>query len=36
MNFPFVMELYKTFKDHKFLYSLVEFIRGEELYDVIR
>mgnify|MGYP000868049706 FL=1 len=36
MNFPFVMELYKTFKDCKYLYSLVEFVRGEELYDVIR
>jgi cGMP-dependent protein kinase len=36
MNFPFVMELYKTFKDCEYLYSLVEFVRGEELYDVIR
>lgn len=36
VNSPFVMELYKTFKDSRNLYSLVEFVRGEELYDVIR
>ena len=36
LNSPFIIELYKTFKDARNLYSLVEFVRGEELYDVIR
>ena len=33
---PFIMESYRTFQDESNLYSLVEFIRGEELYDVLR
>lgn len=36
LKHPFIMEGYKTFQDNKFLYSLVEFIRGEELYYAIR
>lgn len=30
------MEGYKSFQDEHCLYNLVQFIRGEELYDVIR
>ena len=30
------MEYYKSFKDENYLYSLVEFIQGEELYSAIR
>lgn len=30
------MEYYKSFKDEHYLYSLVEFIHGEELYYAIR
>ena len=29
INSNFVIELYKTFRDSKNLYSLVEFVRGE-------
>ena len=36
LNSPYIQELYKTFKDSRNLYSLVEFVRGEELFDVIR
>ena len=30
------MEYYKSFKDEHYLYSLVEFVQGEELYGAIR
>jgi cGMP-dependent protein kinase 1 len=33
---PFIMEYYKSFKDENYLYSLVEFVQGEELYYAIR
>ena len=33
---PFIVEGYKSFQDDNFLYDLVQFIRGEEFYDVIR
>ena len=36
LKHPLIIEGYKTFQDNKFLYSLVQFVRGEELYDVIR
>ncbi|KAM3140588.1 hypothetical protein pb186bvf_007400 [Paramecium bursaria] len=35
-NFPFIMGFYRTFKDDISVYFLVEFIRGMELFDVIR
>ena len=36
LNFAFVMQFVKTFKDDNFIYFLVEYVKGLELYDVIR
>jgi cGMP-dependent protein kinase len=36
LNFPFIMKLFKTFKDDKALYFLTSFIRGMEMFDMIR
>lgn len=36
VNFPFIMKLYRTFKDINFVYFLLSFVRGMELFDVIR
>ncbi len=36
VNFPFIMQLYRTFKDDNFVYFLLSFVRGMELFDVIR
>ena len=36
LNFPFVMQFFKTFKDDNYIYFLVEYVKGLELYDVIR
>jgi len=36
LNFPFIMQLVKTFKDNAHIYFLTEFIKGMELFDVIR
>jgi len=33
---PFIVKLYTTFKDNKYLYFLQEFIAGGELFDYIR
>ena len=33
---PFIVKLVKTFKDEKFIYFLMDYIRGKELFDVIR
>ena len=33
---PFIVKLVKTLKDDKFLYFLMDYIRGKELFDVIR
>lgn len=35
-NFPFIMEFVRTFKDEISVYFLVEYIKGMELFDVIR
>ncbi|CAD8044669.1 unnamed protein product [Paramecium primaurelia] len=35
-NFPFVMQFVRTFKDEISVYFLVQYIRGMELFDVIR
>ncbi|CAD8072813.1 unnamed protein product [Paramecium primaurelia] len=35
-NFPFIMGFIRTFKDDISIYFLVEYIRGMELFDVIR
>jgi len=36
VNFPFIMQYIKTFKDNNNIYFLVEYVRGLELFDVIR
>ena len=34
--FPFIMTFKRTFKDENYIYFLVEYIKGMELFDVIR
>lgn len=36
MNFPFIMGFVRTFKDDISVYFLVQYIKGMELFDVIR
>ena len=36
INFPFLMHFYQTMKDDLNIYFLVEYIKGMELFDVIR
>jgi cGMP-dependent protein kinase len=36
VNFPFIMKMYRTFKDTDFVYFLLSYVRGMQLYDVIR
>lgn len=36
IDHPFIVKLVKTLKDDKFVYFLMEYIRGKELFDVIR
>ena len=36
IDHPFIVKLVKTLKDDKFLYFLMDYIRGKELFDVIR
>jgi len=36
VNFPFTMQFIRTYKDNNFVYFLVEYIKGMELFDVIR
>ena len=36
IDHPFIVKLVKTLKDHKFIYFLMEFIKGKELFEVIR
>ena len=33
---PFIVKLVKTLKDEKFVYFLMEYVNGKDLYDVIR
>lgn len=35
-NFPFIMSFIRSFKDEQSVYFLLKFIRGMELFDVIR
>ncbi|CAD8173016.1 unnamed protein product [Paramecium octaurelia] len=35
-NFPFIMGFVRTFQDDIFIYFLVEYLRGMELFDVMR
>ncbi len=36
IDHPFIVKLVKTLKDEKYIYFLMEHIRGKELFDVIR
>ncbi|CAD8186439.1 unnamed protein product [Paramecium pentaurelia] len=36
INFPFLMQFYKSMKDQNYIYFLIEFIKGMELFDAIR
>ena len=36
VDHPFIVKLVKTLKDSKFIYFLMEHIRGKELFDIIR
>ena len=35
IDHPFIVKLVKTLKDNKFIYFLMEFIKGKELFEVI-
>lgn len=36
INFPFIMKMHRTFKDSNFVYFLLSYVKGMELFDVIR
>jgi cGMP-dependent protein kinase 1 len=36
VNFPFIMDFYRTFKDNNNVYFLIEYINGMDLFDAIR
>jgi cGMP-dependent protein kinase len=36
IDHPFIVKLVKTLKDNKFIYFLMEYVKGKELFDVIR
>ena len=36
VNFPFIMKMYRTFKDQNYVYFLLSYVRGMELFEVIR
>ena len=36
LDHPFITKLVKTFKDSHRLYLLMEYVRGQELFDVLR
>lgn len=36
VTFPFIMQFYQSMKDDLNIYFLVEYIKGMELFDVIR
>ena len=36
LDHPFIVKLVKTMKDHKYIYFLMEYIQGQELFDIIR
>ena len=35
-NFPFIMQFLRSYKDDYQIYFLLEYIKGMELFDVIR
>lgn len=36
VDFPFIMKFYRSFKDSNNIYFLEEYVKGMELFDVIR
>jgi len=36
VDHPFIVKLVKTMKDYKYIYFLMEYIQGQELFDIIR
>ena len=36
LNFPFIVSLVRTYKDNHYVYFLLEYVHGMELYQVIR
>ncbi|KAL4510050.1 hypothetical protein ABPG72_010243 [Tetrahymena utriculariae] len=36
VNYPFIMRFFRSFKDEYYIYFLLEFIQGQELFEVIR
>ena len=36
INFNFIMKMHRTFKDPHFVYFLLSYVRGMELFEVIR
>lgn len=36
VNFPLIIKLYRTFKDKDFVYFLLQFVNGIELFEAIR
>lgn len=36
IEFPFLMEFKRSFKDHNIVYFLSEYVKGAELFDVMR
>jgi cGMP-dependent protein kinase len=36
INFPLMLTFMRSFKDTHFIYFLMEYIKGSELFDVIR
>lgn len=36
VNFPFIMKFVRSFKDSNSIYFLEEYVKGMELFDVIR
>jgi len=36
VNFPFITKMYRTYKDENFVYFLLSYVRGIDLFDAIR
>ena len=36
LNFPYIVSLVRTYKDNHYVYFLLEYVHGMELYQVIR
>ena len=36
LSFPFTMHFFRCYRDSNFIFFLIEFVKGMELFDVIR